>query len=286
MKKVLQLAIVVAGILAAPTSAGVKVAGETVEKAEICPGASTSKCVINNVGTTSTYIGSALKYITLDAGGEPEVEQYLGHLYTRSMSVGEPYCEGKSTNVFKDFARTEGIPYLGTKPYSNRFHITSKASKIIGASGNVDAKAAAIAAGVPAAQLDQVAAAISAGYNRASSKKVEIWGWFNVYQINPDILTRFNSVDATPAFKACREWLKANNRKVIWTVTGYKLDDAKVTSDFKSAFAGALEASLKGKVDGAQIAAVKANYNNEVEHAAEVNIKPAFGLLTIATAPY
>lgn len=272
--------------ISVPADSSVKVAGESIEKSSICPGASTSKCVINNVGTTTTYIGASLKYISLNAAGDPILEDYLGHLFTDSMVVGQPYCQNVSTNVIKQYADKSGIPYIRENaPYANHFHIKQNAQKVIGLGVSLDAKAIAAEAGVPKVYLEQVAAAIATAYKSARSKDLELSGWFRYYEINPEILTVFNSVNAPTELKECRKWLVQNNRKLTWTLTGYKLDQARVTSEFRSTFSSKLEAAVKGKADATQIAAITAMYSNAVERLAEVRISPTFGLLTVGRAP-
>lgn len=133
--------------------------------------------------------------------------------------------------------------------------------------------------------LDQVTAAITASYDKARNKDVELWGWFRFYEINPDILTKMNAADAPATLKACKEWLTQNNQKLTWSLTGYKLDEAKVTTGFSSTFRANLKAELQGKLTDAQIASITAAYNNEVQRAAEVTVSSTFGLLTVGRAP-
>lgn len=114
MKKLLFMSAVLSAFTCSPTAwASVKVIGQSVDKDEICPGAATSKCVINSVGTTTTYIGSSVKYIDLDASGAPILDDYLGHLFNANMAKGQPYCQSKGDNVLKQFATTAGFPIFG-----------------------------------------------------------------------------------------------------------------------------------------------------------------------------
>jgi hypothetical protein len=284
MTKLLMIAALCSAAVAVPVNAGVKVLGERVAKSEICPGASTSKCVMKSGSATATYIGNDRRYVSLSPQEEPILEEYLGHQFTREMAKSTPFCQNLSTDVLKKYAADQGIEFIKV-PYQNSFRMETKVKNVIDAQGGVDAKAAAVAAGVPAGQLDAVAAAVSAAYRRVRNRKVQISGVFRFYEINPAILTTFASSDAPANLAACRDWLAQQDEQLIVSLTGYKLEDAKATLELASNFNSELKAKLNNTVTEGQIASIGAAFSNEVERKVEQNFPPNFELLSVATTP-
>lgn len=266
-----------------PSFASVKILGVNVAKNDICPAASTSKCVQESTGTTSTYIGSARRYINLEADGTPIYSEYLGRIHNRAMAKGYGYCGNLSgSNALADFAATKSIDYL-KMPQSNAVRFTVKAKKLVSANTGLDAVAIANAAGIPAAQTKDIAAAIKASYRRSSSRTLSVSGTYHFVEINSEVFAAMNAVDAPPGLQTCASWLKSNNKRLVASLTGYKLEKASASSELVESFSSELTATVGGQVTSTQIASIAAAFSAEVEKKAELTFSPTFQLLSVGT---
>lgn len=142
-----------------PVVAGVKIFGTNVSKDDICPGASTSKCVQESLGATGTYVGSSRRYVNIDTKGTPDFAEYLARTYHRSLPKGQPYCRGQTDNVLQSYAERVGIPLFET-PLQSTIDFKVKAKKLIDVGAGFDAVKVAKAAWVPSTQTENVATAI------------------------------------------------------------------------------------------------------------------------------
>jgi hypothetical protein len=284
MSKLSSFVSALAVVHAWPAPAAVQVLNRAFSSSEICPGANSTKCIMKSSGATGTYIASDRRYLNLDASGEPLVNEFIGHLYTKSLNKSEPFCGGRVDDAFSSYAKSSSKVHI-LKPYEYSFSIKEKASKLLTTAAQVDAVGAATAAGVPAASLNQVAAAITVSFDRVKSRSVELKGIFRYYEINPDILTNFNGIDGDAALRQCKQWLADNDRQIIVGLTGYKLLDAVASDDLTQRFATDLKARLGSLVSDAQLASLKAAFASNIERNVEGRFSPGFELLTVAVAP-
>ncbi len=283
MRKILMATAFCVAAISVPSFANVRILGVKIAKNDICPAASTSKCVQESLGTTSTYIGSARRHLNLELDGTPIYSEYLGRIHNRAMAKGYGYCGNLSgSNALQDFAAAKGIDYLKT-PQSNAVRFSVKAKKLVSASSGLDAVAIAKAAGIPASQTNDVVAAIKASYRRSSSRALDVSGTYRFVEINPEVFSAMSSDDATPGLRTCAAWLKANNKQLVASLTGYKLEKASASSELVENFSSELTATLGGQVNPTQIASITAAFSSELEKKAELTFDPTFQLLSVGT---
>ncbi|AXU21518.1 hypothetical protein C7W88_22095 (plasmid) [Novosphingobium sp. THN1] len=267
-----------------PAAASVKILGVNVSKNDICPNADTNKCLSKPNDATGYYLVQG-RDLTVDANGKPNIDPILAKIFTETVRLDTNYCGNEVNNNLRAYSIANNIPYL-EEVHSNPVHFTVKATKLLEAKGGIDAKAIATAAGVPAAQLDKVAAAVEASYNSSKTKAVDVTGVYRYIRINTD-LTRRLEADAVPAdLKSCAAWLKANpDKSIVTSITGYQLTKASISSSMKSTFAQKLTASVAATVDGPQIAAIEQSFSSAVEKTSELSFSPYFQVLTVGRYP-
>jgi hypothetical protein len=266
-----------------PSYASVRILGIKVAKNDVCPAASTSKCVQESLGTTSTYIGSSRRYVNLDSNGTPIYSEYLGRIHNRAMAKGYGYCGNLSgSNALADFAAAKNIDYLKI-PQSNAVRFSVKAKKLVSANTGLDAVAIATAAGIPTELTSDVAAAIKGSYSRTSSRELHVSGTYQFVEINPEVFAAMGANDAPPGLRTCATWLSANNSLLVASLTGYKLEKASASSELVEKFSSELTATLGAKVTPTQIASIAAAFSSEVEKKAELTFNPTFQLLSVGT---
>lgn len=283
MKKFLAATVLSCAAISVPSLAAVKILGVNVAKNDICPAASTSKCVQESFGTTSTYIGSARRYLNLQSDGTPIYSEYIGRIYNRAMAKGFPYCRNLAvSNALADFAASKGMEYLKS-PQSNAVEFSVKAKKLVNVNTGLDAIAVANAAGIPAEQTNEVAAAIKASYRRSRSRELTVRGTYQFIEVNPEVISALTAEDASQELKACANWLKEEDERLVASLTGYKLETASASTELVERFSSELAASLDGKATPQQIASIAAAFTSEIEKKAELKFSPHFQLLSVGT---
>ncbi len=282
--KILAAAIVCCSV-AIPANASVEILGVDVDKADICPSASTVKCLLKPNAATGFYIGRDKRHLPLDAADEPDLSSILGKIFATSIPQDTGYCTNSWRNPIKSFAEEQGIDYeieVNRDPVAFKM----KAKSLVDVNLGVDAVAVANAAGVPSTQTEEVAASIKAAYNRVRNEEVEVKGTFRYIQINPMLLTALSADDRPAELEPCAQWLKDNpGQKLMVSVTGYHLDEASVSNSLKSGFSSDIKAKLAGKLTDTQIASVETTFERELEKSAELSFSKYFELLTVGRYP-
>lgn len=268
-----------------PALAAVDILGVDVDKADVCPSASTVKCLLKPNGATGFYIGKDKRHLPLRDDDTPDLSSILGKIFATTIPQDTGYCSNSWQNSLESFAEAQGIDYLKTVN-EDPVRFTMKAKSLVETAAGIDAVAIANAAGVPAAQTEDVAAAIKMAYTRSSNEEVEIEGTFRYITINPMILTALSADDRPQELEACANWLISNpGQTLMVSVTGYFLDNAKVSNAMKSEFSSEIKASLAGKLEDKQIASVETSFEKEVETTAELSFSKYFELLTVGRYP-
>ncbi|NVD46061.1 hypothetical protein [Qipengyuania atrilutea] len=209
------------------------------------------------------------------------LDQYLGREFTTTMAKGMNYCGNVfAPNPIADFAAQQDIDYL-LRSDSKTLNLDFKADRLLKASGDFDAVAIATAAGIPAASMEQVTAAINLAYKKSKKRTITLKGEYEFWEINPALTGALNSVAVPAELQPCRTWMEQGNTFTT-SLTGFRIDEASVSSDMKSAFDAALTARLTGALSDAQIAAISASFNSTVEKKIEGAIGQSFQLLSMS----
>ncbi len=271
--------------LSSPSAASVDILGVDVDKADVCPSASTVKCLLKPNGATGFYIGKDKRHLPLLDDNTPDLSSILGKIFATTIPQDTGYCSNSWQNSLREFAEAQGIDYLQTVN-EDPVRFTMKAKSLMETTAGLDAVAVANAAGVPSTQTNDIAAAVKLAYSRSRNEKVEIEGTFRYITINPMILTALSADDRPEALQKCANWLIDNpGQTLMVSVTGYFLNSAKISNAMKSEFSSELKASLKGKLADTQIAAVETSFEKEIEKTAELSFSKYFELLTVGRYP-
>jgi len=265
---------------ATPSEASVRIIGKKFSAEEICPGAQNSRCVQDSTDAKSMRATRA-NPVTIGEDGKPMLDQYLGREFTTTMSKGLNYCGNVyEPNVIEDFAAAQEKPYLLLTD-QNSLNLDYKAEKLIDLTANVDAAALAAAAGVGAADEEQVVAAIKLAFKRAKKQTITLSGAYEFWEINPAVTSALNAANVPDELQACRAWLE-DGHTFTTSLTGFRINGANITSDMSSKFESVLTANLAGKLSDSQIAAISASFESTVEKQLELAFGKGFTLFSIS----
>lgn len=263
---------------------GPMVYGQRMAKSEVCPGAETSKCVMNSGTVTPIYIERIPRYLALDDQNEPVYWQLLGREMTPDASPFVNYCGNVSqTNPLEAYGTRANISVIEEPKVEDAFSFTREYEDRFAATFAADLNAAMTAAGITlSTKREAVEAALGASLERASKSALSLNGVFEFVTLRPDVIASLTAIDTPPELEQCGQALRSGQTSIITALTGVRINSLTRGNELSREVTSNFDASLSNILTQSEIAALKTEFQSKLTEHFEADLSPTFQVLSIS----